>query len=70
MVSILDLRVLKTFEPFRCFLAIRKMVEKHTGKAIISEYEDVLEEWGIPISKVKIFNIKLYNVSIYFFLVH
>lgn len=55
--------VLKTFEPFRCFLAIRKMVEKHTGEAIISEYEDVLEEWGIPISKVKIFNIKLYNVS-------
>jgi hypothetical protein len=46
------------------------MVEKHTGKAIISEYEDVLEEWGIPISKVKIFNIKLYNVSIYFFWVH
>lgn len=61
--------VLKTFEPFRCFLATRQMVGKHTGESIISEYEDVLEEWGIPISKVKIFYIILYNVSMHFILV-
>ena len=44
--------VLKTYEPFRCFLAIRQVKGKHTGDAILSEYEDVIQEWEIPIKKV------------------
>ena len=42
----------KTYEPFRYFLAIRQVTGKHTGEAILSEYEDVIQEWKIPVKKV------------------
>lgn len=44
--------VLKTYEPFRSFLAIRQVKGKHTGEAILKEYEDVIQEWEIPVLKV------------------
>lgn len=51
--------VLKTYEPFRCFLSIRQVKVKQTGEAIFIEYKDVIQEWEITISKVNLYHFRL-----------
>lgn len=52
-----------------CLLGIKQLFGKHTGEAILAEYEEILKEWKIPASKVYWFTYSLFfteiNVFIY-----
>lgn len=45
--------VTKDFEIITCLLSVRQMFGRHTGEAILAEFEDVLREWGISIKSVR-----------------
>lgn len=45
--------VTKQYEIFTAFLCLRQMTGRHTGEAILAEFEDVLKEWGINIMSVR-----------------
>ena len=44
--------VTSSYEIFTAFLCIRQMFGKHTGEAILAEFEDVLREWKLKIKVV------------------
>lgn len=44
--------VTDNFEIFNAFLCVKQMAGRHTGEAIIAEFEDVLRDWAIDIKKV------------------
>ncbi|KZS20677.1 Uncharacterized protein APZ42_012597 [Daphnia magna] len=40
------------FELFNCFLVVKEMRSRHTTDAIAVEYEDILQKWDRPFTKV------------------
>lgn len=41
------------YEQFTAFLCLRQMTVRHTGEAILAEFEDVLSEWDLNIKTVQ-----------------
>ena len=39
--------VTNSFEPFTCFLGMKKMPHHHTALAIKAEYDQTVEHWGL-----------------------
>lgn len=49
--------VTKTFDRFVFLLAMKKFEGRHTGEAILAEFDDLLKKWNIPrkaVSHVKL----------------
>lgn len=51
------------YEPFMCLLSIKNLTGSHTGRAILAEYEEIVQEWKLS-SKVILF----YSVHLFYFI--
>ncbi|KZS04934.1 Uncharacterized protein APZ42_032015 [Daphnia magna] len=63
------------YEQFTAFLCLRQMTGRHTGEAILAEFEDVLSEWDLNIKTVvrvvtdsgsnmiRAFNLRLFGIQ-------
>ena len=52
------------YQPFSCLLSINRLEGQHTARAILAEYEEIVEEWKIS---QKVVSIVIYLFYIYRF---
>lgn len=55
--------VTKDFVNVTFHLCVRQLTGRHTGEAIIAEFEDVVKDWNIPISSVTLLKLVLNRTS-------